>query len=293
MSQTHGIRIRRGFTLIELLVVIAIISILAAILFPVFARARENARKTSCLSNMKQMGLGLEQYKQDYDQVYPMAYFYKNGSTSANGYYHWSGTIQPYVKSHQLFVCPSHSGGGHEPTNPTMDTQAPRLSYIANELVMPRMKFAGIPDMNVVNDSSIDAPGEVIMVAEIADHLNNLAGTSPSGGAAANKSHRPTAGVSEGGTSTEYDAENGTGALYATPASVAVDAIENPAVGKPHIMYASHKRHLDGANYLFTDGHAKWMRLEQTLNPNAFLWGKKAYSAGNRVVTVDGTNPVK
>ena len=68
---------RRGFTLIELLVVIAIISLLAAILFPVFSRARENARRSSCLSNLKQIGLGMMQYTQDYDERYPMG-AYKN-----------------------------------------------------------------------------------------------------------------------------------------------------------------------------------------------------------------------
>ncbi len=88
-----------GFTLIELLVVIAIIAILAAILFPVFARARENARRTSCLSNMKQIGLGLEQYKQDYDGVFPFS------RSSAGDWY--TGYMHPYIKSTQVIVCPS------------------------------------------------------------------------------------------------------------------------------------------------------------------------------------------
>lgn len=93
----------KGFTLIELLVVIAIIAILAAILFPAFARARENARKASCLSNLKQIGLGVMQYTQDYDEKFPMGYNW-GASTDPNS---WNGQIQPYVKSKQIFVCPS------------------------------------------------------------------------------------------------------------------------------------------------------------------------------------------
>ncbi|RYZ80399.1 MAG: DUF1559 domain-containing protein [Proteobacteria bacterium] len=99
---------RRGFTLIELLVVIAIIAILAAILFPVFARARENARKSSCQSNLKQIGLGLIQYSQDYDEKWPVtedAYRLPGGAPSS-----WDLLVQPYVKSAQVMVCPSDTG---------------------------------------------------------------------------------------------------------------------------------------------------------------------------------------
>jgi len=114
-----------GFTLIELLVVVAIISILAAILFPVFARARENARRASCMSNLKQIGLGFMQYTQDYDEKFPQAYYsgfdpqtdqsmpdyiYQSnpgGSNPAGRYKNWMGFIFPYVKSVQLYKCPS------------------------------------------------------------------------------------------------------------------------------------------------------------------------------------------
>jgi len=94
---------RRGFTLIELLVVIAIIAILAAILFPVFAKARENARRASCQSNEKQIGLGFMQYTQDYDESYPIRQY----NTSPNIV--WQQELQPYIKSTQLFQCPSDS----------------------------------------------------------------------------------------------------------------------------------------------------------------------------------------
>src|SRR5947208_12556668 len=105
-----------AFTLIELLVVIAIIAILAAILFPVFAQAREAARKTSCLSNTKQLGLGIMQYVQDYDEMYPCNSWDTPIIATADNDTHsplyrsamqWLWRIQPYMKNRQLFVCPS------------------------------------------------------------------------------------------------------------------------------------------------------------------------------------------
>ncbi len=93
--------IRHGFTLIELLVVIAIIAILAAILFPVFARAREQARKTSCLSNLKQIGLACHMYAQDYDELFPVDYHI------CNPHLRFVNQIMPYVKNYQIFYCPS------------------------------------------------------------------------------------------------------------------------------------------------------------------------------------------
>jgi prepilin-type N-terminal cleavage/methylation domain-containing protein len=91
---------RPGFTLIELLVVIAIIAILAAILFPVFARAREQARKTTCASNCRQIGLGLMMYAQDYDETLVMRYYGNNLS--------WKDALEPYIKSQGVYRCPSN-----------------------------------------------------------------------------------------------------------------------------------------------------------------------------------------
>ncbi|RYG65628.1 DUF1559 domain-containing protein, partial [bacterium] len=100
----HGSgKIRSAFTLIELLVVIAIIAILAAILFPVFGRARENARRSSCQSNLKQIGLGIMQYTQDYDERYPVRAWPTDETMS------WRRVTQPYIKSAQVFSCPSNT----------------------------------------------------------------------------------------------------------------------------------------------------------------------------------------
>ncbi len=116
MQNSKAVRKRTGFTLIELLVVIAIIAILAAILFPVFARARENARRSSCLSNTKQLGLAVMQYSQDYDEKLPSSY--DGGPTI------WIQQITPYVKSNQLFFCPSDSK-----SNPSATASSGNVSY--------------------------------------------------------------------------------------------------------------------------------------------------------------------
>lgn len=114
-----SVRTPRAFTLIELLVVIAIIAILAAILFPVFGQAREQARQTACSSNVRQIGMGVRMYVQDYDETFPIFYAYntKDPVTSARA---WSGDplhkgvevlTFPYIKNREIFRCPNDLGG--------------------------------------------------------------------------------------------------------------------------------------------------------------------------------------
>lgn len=105
---------RRGFTLIELLVVIAIIAILAAILFPVFAKAREKARQTTCLSNIKQLSLAYLQYAQDYDERFPNSYWpgvalpSRLWGTTPTAFMFGPELVYPYIKNSQAYICPSH-----------------------------------------------------------------------------------------------------------------------------------------------------------------------------------------
>ena len=152
----------RAFTLIELLEVVAIIGILAAILFPVFARARENARRSSCMSNLKQMGLGMMMYVQDYDETFP-AWYYNNPSTQ-----YWWQLIQPYTKSEQLFRCPSSPLAGsltYQPQNGEyginfLISRNPgdariKLSTIQSASTIYMMMDAGIA---YVSDSTILSP---------------------------------------------------------------------------------------------------------------------------------------
>lgn len=309
---------RKGFTLIELLVVIAIIAILAAILFPVFAQAREKAYQASCLSNMKQMGLAIMAYAQDYDETLPSSYYYLNGANSNGGYMQWSGMIMPYCKNQGIFVCPSNPFQGFAPTcygdqdtntgcpagypgsgwahgpgpdfqvslKSVSDAQVDRICYGPNELLMPRKKYAAVPQ-SVVRLATLEAPAEEIMVGEYTFAVNRIIDTSPTGGAGAVKSHRPMAGVMNAdGSFFDGEAYAGT-QVYAIPAGLAwsqIKALRDDTtqtaqdIGALHIVYCEPDAHNGGSNYVFADGHAKWMTLDATLDPAHFLWGKRAYS---------------
>ena len=147
---------RRGFTLIELLVVIAIIAILAAILFPVFAKAREKARQTTCLSNVKQLTLGFMMYAQDYDEYIRSAYLPHTDSA----YWSWMFGIEPYVKNTQVFVCPSESasmswGGSTKPLSYGMNYNY--LGYSTSQYVL----------------AQIQHPSQTVLIGDSGPHINS------------------------------------------------------------------------------------------------------------------------
>jgi len=167
MNQFRSNRARRGFTLIELLVVIAIIAILAAILFPVFAQAREKARATMCLSNMKQIGLGTMIYVQDYDEKYPMSQSYHNGVQVT-----WNALLEPYIKADKtnfaadgqlqswgqgpLFRCPSF------PDPNQSSVYGVHYDLFTDEW-LDGVNSAGKPTIAM---AALDAPADKIIVAE-------------------------------------------------------------------------------------------------------------------------------
>jgi prepilin-type N-terminal cleavage/methylation domain-containing protein len=158
---------RRGFTLIELLVVIAIIAILAAILFPVFARAREKARQTACLNNIKEMGLGMLMYAQDYDEMFPAMSLGPVGPIpvvpehpafnrhSTLGYFNcWSNGIYPYIKNVQIFLCPST-------TTNCYGVAYGLPAYGINAAQTGMTAIFGRPSL-----ASIKRPAEILMIGE-------------------------------------------------------------------------------------------------------------------------------
>ncbi len=154
-----------AFTLIELLVVIAIIAILAAILFPVFAQAREKARQTACLSNMKQIALGIVQYTQDYDELLPPS---RNNSMGVVTPWHW--LIQPYVKNLQVFKCPSNQQTGGVVNTPTGGMPLIPRSYYSNAGYENRSLGAGgnRPMADTFSESlaALDAVASTILIVE-------------------------------------------------------------------------------------------------------------------------------
>jgi prepilin-type N-terminal cleavage/methylation domain-containing protein/prepilin-type processing-associated H-X9-DG protein len=155
--------LKRGFTLIELLVVIAIIAILAAILFPVFAKAREAARATACKNNLKQIGTGMAMYVQDYDETYP-------GRSQLYG--HWGYAVQPYIKNFNVFQCPSNPIKNNNATGgPDPSGQYVKVSYGINAWIFG----------NPISQAVLQDPADRIMFGEQTSGHNDYIGWNWSG----------------------------------------------------------------------------------------------------------------
>jgi len=288
---------KRAFTLIELLVVIAIIAILAAILFPVFAQAKEAAKKTACLSNTKQIALGVYMYAEDSDDYYPQndwendpAGFYPGTYNPANpsGTYQvtWTFTVQPYIKNWNLFVCNS------DPKPFPTDNQCPNgVSDIGKLNSSGQMYcdwsaqlnsyipvYNAIPahDWSPVSGTSFASPANQIVVTE---HRNDsLVATDAGDG----DGHKGTSGfwpsqpcgnlnlnLSLPSPDTAAQASGGVGSKNYVAYFKDYDAIRT-----------AWDRHTggQGANYSFADGHAKYQNLGAVTNPNSYEFGDHWYA---------------
>lgn len=254
---------RTGFTLIELLVVISIIAVLAAILFPVFARARENARRASCQSNLEQLGLGLMQYTQDYDERMPVTNI-SNAQCGDSVGAGWGSRIFPYVKSNQVFVCPSDSSSS--------DAGYTRVSYAYNSAIGATNSGRAISGAI----SAMNSTAQTVLLFEAAR------AELPEGWSDGTIGSDPNASYSNVGTPASYGRSFGsgdgcnTGTVFATgtPLGGVTVIVSGPGVNLPD------GRHLAGANYLMADGHVKWFKSAQV---------SPGYKAANATDAQDAT----
>lgn len=213
---------KNGFTLIELLVVIAIISILASILFPAFARARENARRASCQSNLKQIALGVFQYTQDYDERFPLRLINGSGSppvsngANASNPFGWADALQPYLKSTQIFQCPS------ETTTPATATSGP---------------FSGRVDPTAAGYTDYWFNSRLSGQSQAA--IDSVSQTVMNGDGTGDRSYYWYNGCNVNGEDDNLCDPDSTGIM---------------GLGR------GHSRHLDGGNFAFADGHVKWYK---------------------------------
>jgi len=227
---------KSAFTLIELLVVISIISILASILFPVFARARENARRASCMSNLKQFGLAMMMYVQDYDETYPKAVSSGMDSAPPGGAqniggtsWSWQQLLYPYHKSLQIFYCPSGTNIHYEAQHRDYITFG---NYGANILLIPSTGTA-------LKLSAVAAPATTYALMDA-----GLYSASPSRADPTNSSIKPSFGA--------YIPGVGMLGAACPLSNNDYDILQDDC---------KEGRHLGGINMAFADGHVKWLKI--------------------------------
>ena len=238
-----------GFTLIELLVVIAIIAILAAILFPVFQKVRENARRTACLSNEKQLGLAFIQYTQDYDEQLPYCFY---GVPQG-----WAGHVYPYVKSTGVFRCPDD--GTNSYVSAGNNTAVP-VSYAMNQDLTPSSGDDAQHRSPSYSLAHFTAPASIVLLYEVSgapvdvttndEGTQNFTGKPPSG-------FESAAGNGDNAFSGHWGSGSGAGdggsAGLTLPLGLGLS--QRPA-GQVYLLAPA--RHTAGANYILSDGHAKY-----------------------------------
>ncbi|MDR3707462.1 MAG: DUF1559 domain-containing protein [Capsulimonadaceae bacterium] len=284
-------RNREGaFTLIELLVVIAIIAILAAILFPVFATAREKARQTACASNLKQIGLGYTQYLQDYDETVPV------GRSNWGWGKGWAGQIYPYVKSANVFMCPDDSAQGDA------------ISYAINANLVG-YSTGTTPTPIPVTISQMTSPVKSVMLFEVINCQSAATMASDTGVSPAGDGDDWLGGNRlQGGSNFASGATCATCVKYATGllANACVQNATSPCDRTSANMTAAGSyyasltgAHSGGANYLMADCHAKWLMPNQVAaGTDSNIDGVTNYfatcpaTANLTAPTVDCSNPV-
>ena len=269
---------KTAFTLIELLVVIAIIAILAAILFPVFARARENARRSSCQSNLKQIGLGLMQYTQDNDEHLPficVGQVERSGSDDIYEGYTWQDEIFPYVKSEQVFNCPSasfrktdtnavpyvYSDPANNPNGPavrgTWDNATTHGKHIGSYLISAAYQRDGLPPVSSI-PYPVGGSGAFNNTAPISAHSVNVEAPAETFWVGENDTN------SGGGTRMP---ELFYLAMYKGASDRLTYDEDGEDGGEPNILKGRigqiSSRHLETTNVLFFDGHVKAMKFSQ------------------------------
>jgi prepilin-type N-terminal cleavage/methylation domain-containing protein/prepilin-type processing-associated H-X9-DG protein len=260
---------RIGFTLIELLVVIAIIAILAAILFPVFAAAREKARQTSCLSNEKQIGLGLIQYSQDNDEMLVKAWYGNGGynpsdPNPATVKYKWMDAIYPYVKSTQVFSCPDFNDDLHQGMTGKF------VSF--NNLTAPDDTHYGSYAINAVywdgnlNDNGVSAPA-ASMGGTTSLTLSQLAHPAT------------TAWVADGEGSYQFDWPNVNPPV--------VNSGSTPSWGQSYRGDNCAARHTRYVNIVWCDGHAKSMKIDTLMTTKSVTLSTGTYTISPYLVVQD------
>ncbi len=249
--------VRSGFTLIELLVVIAIVSILAAILFPVFAQAREKARQTSCLSNTRQMGTSLLMYVQDYDEGYPLF----SSPTTMTPRLRWPDRLYPYIKNEQIFLCPSaprdqaRKSFAHtwdSALNNFRPNSAQFGGYGYNYQYFSNSRFCDAGMVCTTFHASVTAPAETLVIADTQGVRNDRGVMAETGGTGDYVVDPPLPSVQGARPTTPGDG------FYATAPRCGSGLPNTP--GQFGCRSTPAERHVNQISVTFADGHSKAMR---------------------------------